>query len=987
MNLMDFFSNISTIIKESAKQPIGAFALMWVILCGIAFTFFRNASDEIKVLIYVSLVVGFFLFGAVVCLNAVKQKKKGTAGEEEPAPYVITPSANKMNKRVLISCAVVIFIALVSWELFWRHQYQYFMHYETIDGIWKGVDPVSSEEAGHLAKVLRFEKKGRLGKPISVHLLNGSGWYTYDGFSDLLGVYSKPCSQSRAVIVKFGYNHKGEISHQTVYDQAHRPIVSMRYTNDPLVARFEYATGASCPATPSGIEAVRFTRFQSGPHKGRIQEEHYLNRDLSPRPKENGHFGLRFEYNEAGRLMRKIRLGYTDQPVGIVETYRYDSDGNHTETAFWDIEGNRIYNTIGVAIIKHDYDRFGNIIAENYLDDAFQKINTAQSIAKVVIKYDEKGNLVEESYFSADDKPILLKDQGYVRFTAEYDERSNRIKTMMYGAAGELATISARYAIRKAIWDQDGNRISDAYFDKDGNPTLSKDGCSQIVRAYNQKGFLISTRYLDTSGQKTVEKYGIHEWVVEYDSRGNRTLTKYFDTRGKPIRIDFGYHCVKTKYDANNNDVEERYFDEYGNPIFSKHGYHRGVKTYDTFGRKLSDETYDEQGRPVADSDGIYKTENKYNSLGQKIKRSYFDTGLQPVANSQGTHSIDIEYDKLGRAVSIAFFNTAGKPQAVNDGYASFRKDINVRGNVISESFFGVDGEPVKHAGGYHGHSFKYNSQGSETERRYFDAAGNLTMTEDGWARVQYTYNDKNYRIRTEYFDSAGRPVNSKDGYAEIVSKRDDRGNIVSELIYDSNRKKVSIKGKDFRTDFKYDQYNRVIEERYFNRREEPLEEKGSAAVIQYTRDDWGRIIRDSNLDADLKPMLIEGGWAFFDRQYNANGHRVKRLFRGVDGKLLKNASGIAVITEKRDGRGLLLEKRYFDESERPCNGNADAPFHHTLYTYDKYGREIEKWFRNLKGESVENENGFHKKLTIYSVSGTIKEEKYYSLDGGLVEP
>ena len=55
--------NAPQIIGEAAKSPLGLAALIVLALSGVAYLLFRSTSESARVLDFLSLVVGFIVFG------------------------------------------------------------------------------------------------------------------------------------------------------------------------------------------------------------------------------------------------------------------------------------------------------------------------------------------------------------------------------------------------------------------------------------------------------------------------------------------------------------------------------------------------------------------------------------------------------------------------------------------------------------------------------------------------------------------------------------------------------------------------------------------------------------------------------------------------------------------------------------------------------------------------------------------------------------
>jgi hypothetical protein len=61
-----FFKNLPAIIQEAAKSPLGIAALVILLLSGLAYVFFRNAHEKVRIVIFLSMLSGLLVFSLIV---------------------------------------------------------------------------------------------------------------------------------------------------------------------------------------------------------------------------------------------------------------------------------------------------------------------------------------------------------------------------------------------------------------------------------------------------------------------------------------------------------------------------------------------------------------------------------------------------------------------------------------------------------------------------------------------------------------------------------------------------------------------------------------------------------------------------------------------------------------------------------------------------------------------------------------------------------
>ena len=202
----------------------------------------------------------------------------------------------------------------------------------------------------------------------------------------------------------------------------------------------------------------------------------------------------------------------------LIEIRHFGTDGSLIENDLPYFQMNRVLGGIGAgAITKYKYegDQKEPIEISFYgKDEQPFGIKTIDNTAIIKIKYGEKGEIKEYSYFGTD---------GLAR-------------------AIDSAKLGKNVVAIKQDIDDFGNIIKIAYYNKDNNLQVEKDGKAAIIKLkYDENRQKIEESYFDAS-QEAVEKvmYGqqkYHKTVMEYDDAGKITKTIYYDTNSKEILI------------------------------------------------------------------------------------------------------------------------------------------------------------------------------------------------------------------------------------------------------------------------------------------------------------------------------------------------------------------------------------------------------------------------------------------------------------------
>ena len=195
-------------------------------------------------------------------------------------------------------------------------------------------------------------------------------------------------------------------------------------------------------------------------------------------------------------------------------------------------------------------------------------------------------------------------NNGYHKFTAVYDDRSNRVEERYFGADSQPVLSKAGYHIWKAGYDARDNQIEWAYFDTEGRPVVdSGSGFHRISKVRDEFGRIIEEAYFGADGKPMLDKNGYHKYISRFEAGGvlveksddlGRVVSKaYFDPDWKPILNPAGYHRYMARYDARGNQIEWAYFDTKGQPVIDRDSdVHRMNKVYDELSRVVQEASF-----------------------------------------------------------------------------------------------------------------------------------------------------------------------------------------------------------------------------------------------------------------------------------------------------------------------------------------------------------------------------------------------------------
>lgn len=281
------------------------------------------------------------------------------------------------------------------------------------------------------------------------------------------------------------------------------------------------------------------------------------------------------ERNELGQVIRITNVDENGNPViGDKKyasiTFEYDEYGRSIREFHTDTEGNGVPNLQGVAGYEKAYDDRSHVIMERMLGPDGSPIAGSTGYVEVRRVY-EGNDLIREAYFDENEAPVNRIDTCYASVEMNYDEAHNRISEQYFDTDGNLTRASFGYAAVKRIFDKN-RMIEEAYFDEVGAPAVIAAGYSGKKRTYDEMGNVTSESYFNDLGALSNCINGYARVEKEYDDEKNIIMQRFLDSDGHLVVTGSGYAEVHRIYQGEHL-TRETYYGADGEVLVQPAGY------------------------------------------------------------------------------------------------------------------------------------------------------------------------------------------------------------------------------------------------------------------------------------------------------------------------------------------------------------------------------------------------------------------------------
>ena len=471
------------------------------------------------------------------------------------------------------------------------------------------------------------------------------------------------------------------------------------------------------------------TRLSRDP-VGNIVDVRYLSADRTPAIDGNWIAGFKVSLDARYYAETKTFLGLDGQPArtksGIAQdSYTRDSSLNVILTSHKDAYGHATASSSSASAERARFNAARQAVEQTYLDDAGNPVDRGQGWATLRTGYDERFRPNLFQYFNAAGA-AAPNDDGATEIRTKFDAKGRAAESTFTTPAGEG---KRGYTTRKMQYDEHGRLLSEAYYDRNGAPVLTKSSGASVRTLRDERGRVVEYAYFDTTGQPYAIEDGYSVVRLRYDNNGRISERAYLDVHGTPVQLGSGKFSSQTfVYDEHGRVTLIACLSSSRQTIPCDPTYASKTRQYDLRGNLTEERKIGMDGQPVSDASGLAGERWRYDDRGLVVEHGYLDKDGKPAAKFL---LLKTTYDDRGKPTRMDYVDAKGVPGTSAHGFASVRKGYDALGRVNAIAYFDAKDKPT-------------------------------TSTDCGCARMTLTYSGTAGAYDEQDFDTSDRPLKTK---------------------------------------------------------------------------------------------------------------------------------------------------------------------------------------------------------------------------------
>ena len=482
--------------------------------------------------------------------------------------------------------------------------------------------------------------------------------------------------------------------------------------------------------------------------------------------------------------------------------------------------------------------------------------------------------------------------------------------------------------------------------------------------------------YNEGSGNVDVEKFmnasGKVLYVKDFDNNFKTCTFKLDDEYGTEMTLNSQVSLFESKFDNTN--------------ITGKSKVSKYLLQYDDRGYLVKVEYAGFGNMRVPDGQGIFGRSYVYDDKGRVLEEHYLGKDGKPKATQFGLGVKKFRYDEDDNMSHIEYQTIDGKPSSDGNNCPVVEISYDEWGNRVSEKYYDTKGNlMVRKDISCAGFVYDYDEEGFRVRMRLIGVDGGLCYS-NGYNGMVFTYDDNGYESSRTYVDTNGVPTYCNDRNimcSKIELMNDEHGNILSFKKLNTMGELMELQeGVYFKCT--YDSVGNILS-RYDYDADDKIyipASNGYAGIV-YTYNEQGRISRLEYMDAGMKRTKLPNDYYSYNEfEYDFRGNLVKFSHYDIEGKLVEDITGVAMVCHEYDDNGNEQSCYYLNAKGELCiptNGAARID-----YTYDPQGNITSITNKNTNGKPMAL-NGIAKEERTYDERGNITVQKFFTESGSRV--
>lgn len=374
------------------------------------------------------------------------------------------------------------------------------------------------------------------------------------------------------------------------------------------------------------------------------------------------------------------------------------------------------------------------------------------------------------------------------------------------------------------------------------------------------------------------------------------------------------------------------------------------------------------------------------------------NSGISFVARTSGTSGITRqkqEYDDNGYLIQVLYMRDSLDTPAC-DGNGIYGKQYirDDEGKILQiinlGSDYDGDGKPDPLRMQYGGNAtsvvytdYEYDRYGRIIRCSVYDADRQYALDERNVFCWEDIYDDLGRVIQERCLDYAGNLTPNLEGISQYVMEYSEEGRL--KACYRLNGDGTAAYNKElgiYRTEFQNDANGRVAGVTYYDADGSRMVCSGGYASFSCQYDTQGHMIEQwyYDVDGELTCAIDDANEAGCAVEFLDEDSTIKFTYYDKEGKIAINKYGYAMVVQKCNEQGLLVEVSFYDAEDNPVRARDDNAAS-VVYGYDNFTHLTSISYFDENGSPCSNKEGIARESMEYKDGNRIAE-RYYDTDG-----
>ena len=204
------------------------------------------------------------------------------------------------------------------------------------------------------------------------------------------------------------------------------------------------------------------------------------------------------------------------------------------------------------SIVRYENDEYGNRVSMAYFNENDEPCDCALGYHKIERTFNAYGYVLSERYYNSYGGRVKHSNgcwEGRVVYDKSFITKFAVISG--HDMHGNLMNTTSGWAFSTYKYDDLGNKIEIANFDKDSIPIMSDDGIHKVISTFEGTNEVRKEYYDDEN--KLLTKNSVI--VCEYDDYDYLTSKAYYNGDGSNGECSEGWHRAKCLFDDKNRRI------------------------------------------------------------------------------------------------------------------------------------------------------------------------------------------------------------------------------------------------------------------------------------------------------------------------------------------------------------------------------------------------------------------------------------------------